>query len=143
MAQTVSRARPLLDPLADYLMMLTSFNEFHEDTQIEPVVVDKLVAALVIANEGSQTAYDNLKVTDKALHIWNDARNGYLDTYTKNDTDLTQGLTYEAYYDLYLNILRRLTVAPFYTNIFATLPVLNKASPKYCISLGAASSLYN
>ena len=83
MAQTVSRARPLLDPLADYLMMLTSFNEFHEDTQIEPVVVDKLVAAFVIANEGSQTAFDNLKVTDKALHIWNDARNGYLDIRTQ------------------------------------------------------------
>jgi hypothetical protein len=34
LAQLIQRSRPLLDTSADNLMVLTSFNEFHEDTQI-------------------------------------------------------------------------------------------------------------
>jgi hypothetical protein len=79
MAQTVSRALPLLDPLADNLMMLTTFNEIHEDSQIEPMVVDRKAVAEVLAKGGTQNDVDALKVTNQAWHIWNDARNGYLD----------------------------------------------------------------
>jgi hypothetical protein len=115
MAQLISRYRPLLDMKADFLMAVTSFNEFHEDTQIEPVVVDRLST---IAADGT--------ITNKAYHIWNANRDGYLtpEVYeaAPPDTDLTQGFFYEAYYDLYLNILRATTIAPFYATDFQTAP---------------------
>jgi hypothetical protein len=34
----LQEARTLVDPQLDYLIMVNSFNEWHEDTQIEPVV---------------------------------------------------------------------------------------------------------
>ncbi|OEU17478.1 hypothetical protein FRACYDRAFT_139403, partial [Fragilariopsis cylindrus CCMP1102] len=34
----LQEARTLVDPQLDYLLMVNSFNEWHEDTQIEPVV---------------------------------------------------------------------------------------------------------
>jgi hypothetical protein len=115
MAQLIQRYRPLLDKKADFLMAVTSFNEFHEDTQIEPVVVDPMSGGLV-----------SQKVTNQAYHIWNATRNGYLtpEVYkaAAPDTDLTQGLFYEAYYDLYLNILRATTIAPFFATDFQTAP---------------------
>jgi hypothetical protein len=124
-AKSIELALPLLDEGADYLIALTSFNEIHEDSQIEPMVVDKLSRALVIAADGKQTELDALKVTKLAYRIWNEARDGYLDpsAYLGPDEDLTQGLDYEAYYDLYLNILRATTLAPFYDEDFETDPI--------------------
>ena len=60
------QARNLVDPGADNLLLINSFNEWHEDTQLEPCV--GLLASLPLS--------------------------------------LTQGLPYEGYGDLYLNILR-------------------------------------
>jgi hypothetical protein len=126
LARLVEQSRPLLDAKADFLMALTSFNEFHEDTQIEPVVVDRMSRAMIIAADGTIQDLEAQRVTDKAYHIWNATRNGYLppEVYksAETDTDLTQGFFYEAYYDLYLNILRGTTIAPFYATGFQTAP---------------------
>lgn len=67
---TVRGARDLVDSMTGKLMMINSFNEWHEDSQIEPV-----------AGGSSSTSPFNL----------------------------TQGVTYEAYGELYLNILREET----------------------------------
>ncbi|KAG7362889.1 glycosyl hydrolase family 99 protein [Nitzschia inconspicua] len=126
LAHLVARSRSLLDVKADFLMAVTSFNEIHEDTQIEPMVVDQMSRALVIAADGTIDDLEAQKVTNVAYHIWNPARTGYLDpavyTIAEPDTDLTQGLSYEAYYDLYLNILRATTIAPFFATDFQTTP---------------------
>jgi hypothetical protein len=63
------QARVLVDPKANNLLLVNSFNEFHEDTQIEPCV-------------GEPTTLPN---------------------------NLTNGLEYEGYGELYLQILRRET----------------------------------
>ena len=63
------KAIPLVDRGIDYLLMVNSFNEWHEDTQIEPV-------------------------------------NGTLTTVPFN---VTQGIEYDGYGDLYLDILYGLT----------------------------------
>ncbi|KAG7344583.1 allergen V5/Tpx-1-like protein [Nitzschia inconspicua] len=176
LAHMVARSRALVDVTADCLMGLTSFNEIHEDTQIEPMVVDPVARALVIDSGGTIEELESQKVTNKAYHIWNEARTGYLDpaiyTATDPDTDLTQELFYAAYYDLYLNILRATTIAPFFTTGFDTTPtgatvtlaygaaytnvqpiegtrsvVLlrnnNSFSPVMRLNLGTAASLYN
>ena len=63
-------AKPLVDPMVDSLLMINSFNEWHEDTQIEPLI-------------GISTS---------------------------RPFNLTHGIEYEAYGELYLNILRDKTV---------------------------------
>jgi glycoprotein endo-alpha-1,2-mannosidase len=73
----LQEARTLVDPQLDHLIMVNSFNEFHEDTQIEPVV----------AVDGSKG----------------------LGSQTNLPTNLTYGLEYEAYENLYLNILKQET----------------------------------
>jgi len=67
----LEEARYLVDEGASNLLMVTSFNEWHEDTQIEPTVITDSVTALPLA--------------------------------------LTQGVEYEGYGALYLNILRNMT----------------------------------
>jgi glycoprotein endo-alpha-1,2-mannosidase len=66
---SLEHAIPLVDPDAGQILMVNSFNEWHEDTQIEPAV-----------GEG-----------------------------TSLPAELTRGLDYEGYGDLYLNILRNYT----------------------------------
>lgn len=66
---SLEHAIPLVDPDAGQILMVNSFNEWHEDTQIEPAV-------------GEGTALP---------------------------AELTHGLEYEGYGDLYLNILRDYT----------------------------------
>jgi glycoprotein endo-alpha-1,2-mannosidase len=66
----LQRAKPLVDPGVNNLIMVNSFNEWHEDTQIEPAV-------------GVRTTLPNL---------------------------MTQGVSYEGYGELYLNILRESTL---------------------------------
>ena len=69
---TLRGARALADSKTSYLMMINSFNEWHEDSQIEPVV-------------GGIEASAPL--------------------------NLTQGLEYKAYGELYLNILKEETLS--------------------------------
>ncbi|KAL3910787.1 MAG: hypothetical protein SGARI_001955, partial [Bacillariaceae sp.] len=120
LAKSIELSLGLLDPAADNLMALTSFNEYHEDTQIEPLVVDRMSRAMVIAADGTQDELEAQKVTKMAHHIWNNERTEILDPpdWLDPDDDLTQGLDYEAYYDLYLNILRSTTLAPFFEEHF-------------------------
>ena len=66
-------ARKLVDPNVQNFLVVNSFNEWHEDTQIEPVAV---------------------AVGDR----------------TNLPDDLTKGLEYEGYGDLYLDILRNETL---------------------------------
>jgi len=68
---TLKGARKLADATINNLVMINSFNEWHEDTQIEPTV------------GGNKTV---------------------------TPFNLTQGIEYEAYGELYLNILREETV---------------------------------
>lgn len=65
----LKRALPLVDPQADNMILVNSFNEWHEDTQIEPAI------------------------GEPATEPFN----------------LTSGLTYVGYGDLYLDILRAAT----------------------------------
>lgn len=67
----LKKALPLVDPLADNIILVNSFNEWHEDTQIEPAV-------LVNLNSASSTT---------------------------EPENLTGGLEYAAYGELYLDIL--------------------------------------
>jgi glycoprotein endo-alpha-1,2-mannosidase len=69
-------ARGLVEPRAGSLIMVNSFNEWHEDTQIEPV-------------QGISTSLP---------------------------TNLTRGIQYDGYGELYLNILRQET-APGFVNV--------------------------
>jgi glycoprotein endo-alpha-1,2-mannosidase len=66
----------LVDDAADRLLMVTSFNEWHEDTQIEPVAEQAMTVR--DGSDGSQ--------------------------------DYTQGVGYEGYETLYLDLLRDETV---------------------------------
>jgi glycoprotein endo-alpha-1,2-mannosidase len=66
----LTKAKPLVDPLVDNLLVVNSFNEWHEDTQIEPVMGDR----------------------------------------TNEPYNLTAGIYYEGYGELYLNILRESTL---------------------------------
>jgi glycoprotein endo-alpha-1,2-mannosidase len=68
---SLKRARSLVDARTDNLMMINSFNEWHEDSQIEPT------------SGGSET---------------------------NSPFNLTQGVEYEAYGELYLYILREETM---------------------------------
>ena len=65
----LDQARFLVDASTSNLLMVNSFNEWHEDTQIEPVVGESTVLPF----------------------------------------DLTQGVEYQGYGELYLNILRNMT----------------------------------
>lgn len=67
----LSRAKLLVDPLVDNLLVVNSFNEWHEDTQIEPAVGER----------------------------------------TNLPLNLTAGIYYEGYGELYLNILRESTIS--------------------------------
>ena len=67
----ISKAKELVDPQVDNLLVVNSFNEWHEDTQIEPAV-------------GSRT---------------------------NSPFNMTQGVFYEGYGELYLNLLREGTIA--------------------------------
>lgn len=69
-AYQLSKAKGLVDPSVDNLIVVNSFNEWHEDTQIEPVVGVK----------------------------------------TNSPFNMTQGVEYEAYGELYLNLLRQWTI---------------------------------
>lgn len=66
---SLKRAIGLVDPSAENLLLVNSFNEWHEDTQIEPCIGDT----------------------------------------TDEPNELTAGLKYEAYGELYLDILKRMT----------------------------------
>ena len=76
-AQIEQIALPMLDPKADRIVMVNSFNEWYEDTQIEPV------------SPGRATREDN------------SGRRQY-----------TDGLLYEPYGNLYLDILAELSEGP-------------------------------
>jgi glycoprotein endo-alpha-1,2-mannosidase len=75
----LEKALPLIDPQVQDLLLINSFNEWHEDTQIEPVGV-------------SQT--------------------------TSLPDELTNGVEYEGYGELYLNILREATTE-LVSNVFS------------------------
>ena len=45
---------PAVDPLADRILMVTSFNEWHEDTQIEPTVGKQAVTSGDDSDDGEQ-----------------------------------------------------------------------------------------
>jgi hypothetical protein len=84
-AYSIQRAKKLVDPMVDNLLLVNSFNEWHEDSQIEPAV------------GGSTTSPE----------------------------DLTGGVEYVGYGELYLNLLRQGTVpggsqSQSRSNIFAT-----------------------
>jgi hypothetical protein len=66
---SLKRAVEQVDPSIESLLIVNSFNEWHEDSQIEPVIGN---------------------LTDEPF-------------------EYTQGLEYEGYQDLYLNILQRVT----------------------------------
>lgn len=66
----LSRAKPLVDPEVDNLLVVNSFNEWHEDTQIEPTMGER----------------------------------------TNIPFNLTRGVYYEGYGELYLNLLRESTI---------------------------------
>ena len=76
----LDKALPLVDPEVDNLILVNSFNEWHEDTQIEPVLVN---GDIVLQKELGNVA-------------------------TKPEK-LTNGLDYVEYGDLYLDILRSAT----------------------------------
>jgi hypothetical protein len=67
---SLEKAMPLVDPQVQNLLLVNSFNEWHEDTQIEPAVGE---------------------------------------TTTSLPVELTNGVEYEGYGELYLNILREAT----------------------------------
>lgn len=69
-AYQLSKAKTLVDPDLDNLLVVNSFNEWHEDTQIEPAI-------------------------------------GEL---TNLPDEMTQGVYYEGYGELYLNLLRENTL---------------------------------
>lgn len=69
-AYQISKAKPLVDSEVDNLIVVNSFNEWHEDTQIEPAIGER----------------------------------------TNLPFELTQGVYYEGYGDLYLEILRKSTL---------------------------------
>jgi hypothetical protein len=72
---------PLVDPELDNLILVNSFNEWHEDTQIEPVrVVDSTIDSL--EDDGNVAT---------------------------EPEEFTFGLEYVGYGELYLNILRNAT----------------------------------
>ena len=75
----LQEARTIVDPKMGNLLMVNSWNEFHEDTQIEPVI----------------------SIVD------DDTTDG--PTSTNLPTHLTYGLEYEGYGDLYLRILKEET----------------------------------
>jgi hypothetical protein len=113
--------RDLADRRAGRLILVTSFNEFHEDTQIEPVTVDRRQRAALLASGGTAEALANQESTNQAWNIWDSAGTTRLrdpKQYTGPNTYLTQGLVYEAYNDLYLNILRNATTIPIFKESF-------------------------
>lgn len=82
-----------------------------------------------VANSGATVAeIEALGITSTAWSIWNTNATGYIEMnppvfdplydLKAPDQTLTQSLEYEAYNDLYLNILRRGTIAPFYVQDF-------------------------
>ena len=127
-----ARSKQLLDIDIDNLIFVTSFNEWHEDTQIENVVVDPNEQAQVIVKpDGTIEELQALSTTTKALSIYQTNNNGEIsplnpvvklseELYLAKPVDesLTQGLTYVAYGDLYLNIMRRATLLPLFVDKF-------------------------
>jgi hypothetical protein len=110
-------------------LYFSSFNEWHEDTQIEPVYTDPLKRGAVVNSGGTITQIEALGFTDVSQSIWKTNASGYIQldpveldpnfrTTKPPDQSLTQGLEYDAYNDLYINILRRATKAPFYIEDF-------------------------
>ena len=77
---SLEKAIPLADSLAANLLFVNSFNEFHEDTQIEPVV-----CAVGGGNDCSTTRPET------------------------EPNDYTNGVEYHAYSHLYLDLLRDAT----------------------------------
>jgi hypothetical protein len=70
-AYQLNKAKLLVDPAVDNLLVVNSFNEWHEDTQIEPATGET----------------------------------------TNAPFNLTQGVYYEGYGELYLNLLRQWTIS--------------------------------
>lgn len=136
-AKALEYAMAMVDERADYLLAVTSFNEIHEDTQIECMTVDPAAAVPV---PGTTNVWNG---THLAYHIWNATRNGYLPSseYTTSppDDDLTQGLVYEAYYDLYLNIIREMTTVPLFYESFDK--ELDSSNPALSLLSGTRQAL--
>ena len=127
-----ARSKQLLDVEIDNLIFITSFNEWHEDTQIENVVVDPNEQAQVIVKpDGTIEELQALSTTTKALSIYQTDTSGNISPLNPVvkldeaiylakpvDESLTQGLQYDAYGDLYLNIMRRATLLPLFVDQF-------------------------
>jgi hypothetical protein len=126
-AKSVEYARALVHAPAMNMIWVTSCNEWHEDTQIEPVVVDRLVTQLAQDQGKTPSEIEQFKTTTLGLQIYNTAssakpppRYTSVSDYINlpPNTYITQNLTYEAYEDLYLNVLRRGTILPFFDESF-------------------------
>ncbi|KAL3942927.1 MAG: hypothetical protein SGBAC_002955 [Bacillariaceae sp.] len=71
---SIEHARTLVDPSASYLLMVNSFNEWHEDTQIEPVIGESASTpynmTFGMEYHGYETLYlDILRNGTKNVHI--------------------------------------------------------------------------
>jgi len=77
----LEKALPLVDPEVDNLILVNSFNEWHEDTQIEPARV---------ANTDTESLQDGTNIATEP-------------------EEFTFGLEYVGYGELYLDILRNAT----------------------------------
>ena len=60
MGALLEGAVPLVDPLADNLLLVNSFNEWHEDTQIEPAVGLATTEPLLLTGGMQYRGYGNL-----------------------------------------------------------------------------------
>ena len=92
---------PLVNSLLDKMIMVNSFNEWHEDTQIEPV----LEAGSSDYNDGhsdSDAAFSTFAEKLKEVLAGGGNSEGYTTTYPEL---LTGGLEYVGYGNLYLDIL--------------------------------------